>query len=72
MEYIHTIIDNEINEYGILPNSIILGGFSRGCWTLIHSGMTYKKLINSIICCSGFLKDFTVFIITVPENLWNF
>ncbi len=54
VEYIHTLIDELINE-GIPSHHIILAGFSQGGAIALQSGLRYPKKIGGILALSSYL-----------------
>eukprot|EP01084_Bolivina_argentea_P097494 175266_1 len=60
MEYIHSLINNEIKLCKISSNRIIVGGFSQGGAMSIYSGLLCESKLAAVICCSGYLLDFNI------------
>ncbi|KAI1645855.1 Phospholipase/carboxylesterase [Daldinia loculata] len=53
-EYFHGLIQAEIDS-GILPNRIVLGGFSQGAAMSLFTGLTAKFKLAGIVSLSGYL-----------------
>ena len=60
MKYIHSLIDKEIKETQIKSDRFIIGGFSQGGAMSIYSGLLYPNKLAALICCSGYLLDFSI------------
>eukprot|EP01083_Nonionella_stella_P178149 628491_1 len=58
MQYIHSLIDIEINTSKISSHRIVIGGFSQGAALSVYSGLLCPHPLAGIICCSGYLLDF--------------
>lgn len=53
-EYFHGLIQAEIDS-GILPNRIVIGGFSQGAAMSLFTGLTAKFKLAGIVSLSGYL-----------------
>ena len=54
---LNKLIDEIKEEYNLLANQIIIGGFSQGCMISLQTGIKRKDKINSIIGYSGKIID---------------
>ena len=50
---LNKLIDEIKDEYNLLANQIVIGGFSQGCMISLQTGIKRKDKINSIIGYSG-------------------
>merc|ERR1712130_72304 len=60
MVLINKLIDIEINQKGIDPSRVILGGFSQGAAMAIYCGLQYPKRLGGIVSLSGYLCDMNI------------
>lgn len=51
---IQALIEHEVAR-GILPERIVLAGFSQGCAMALHTGLRYPHKLASLIALSGYL-----------------
>ena len=51
---IAALVDQEINQFGIRPERIILAGFSQGAAIVLHSGLRFAHRLGGIIGLSGY------------------
>ena len=54
---LNKLIDEIKDEYNLLANQIVIGGFSQGCMISLQTGIKRKDKINSIIGYSGKIID---------------
>ena len=54
---LNKLIDEIKEEYNLLANQIVIGGFSQGCMISLQTGIKRKDKINSIIGYSGKIID---------------
>lgn len=62
---IHELIQHEINQ-GVLPEKIIVGGFSQGGVIGLLSGLTYQYALSGIFGLSCYLPNLKAFEIALP------
>ncbi|KAF8819741.1 phospholipase/carboxylesterase [Cardiosporidium cionae] len=55
MKQIHNIVDKEIEESGIDPSNIIIGGFSQGAALSYLSALKYKVNLGGVVALSGWV-----------------
>ena len=58
--YVFKLIDNEINNYHIDSNRIIVAGFGQGASLALYSGLQYAKSLAGIVCLCGCLLDYEI------------
>mmetsp|Transcript_23290 Transcript_23290/g.37093 ORF Transcript_23290/g.37093 Transcript_23290/m.37093 type:complete len:275 (+) Transcript_23290:51-875(+) len=60
LKLITALIDDCVDNQGIHPSRIILGGFSQGAAMAIYCGLQYKARLGGIVALSGYLCDMDV------------
>lgn len=65
IEQVHALIQQEINQ-GILPENIMVGGFSQGGVIGLLSALTYPQKLSGAFGLSCYLPNLTPFEIALP------
>ena len=51
---LEALVEREISR-GVLPEHIVLAGFSQGCAMVLHTGLRYPQRLGGIMALSGYL-----------------
>lgn len=69
-DYIQSLIQHEI-DHGILPEKIVVGGFSQGGVISILAGLTFLHKLGGIVLLSSWLPLVETFMDLVPDENLN-